>query len=162
MTGFIAQLIGIGVTMMLRLVVLVLLRKFLLAVYYRKKVGVTNCIFVLLECWNIALSSGFLVVRSAVIFLIAIFYIGRIDTPFLAPGVGEIGDLVLDSSPVSYRKDLLSHEVRARRDLLIVIMRHPIVSSHRASYVSIISSGPSTPIPRTASGSVPAQVATRE
>lgn len=118
-TGFIAQLIGIGVTMMLRLVVLVLLRKFLLAVYYRKKVGVTNCIFVLLECWNIALSSGFLVVRSAVIFLIAIFYVGRIDTPFLAPGVGEIGSFILDSSPVSYRKDLLAHEVRVRSDSLI-------------------------------------------
>lgn len=37
-------------------------------------------------------------------------YVGRIDTPFLAPGVGRLGDLELDGYPAIFMKDILSHE----------------------------------------------------
>jgi hypothetical protein len=100
-TGFVAQLIGIAVTLGAKMLVLVLLRRFLMVVFYRKKIALTNIVFVFLECWNIALSTGFLVVRTCLIFGVAIFYLGRIDTPFLAPGVGQFGKVSLDKvSPV--------------------------------------------------------------
>ena len=44
-------------------------------------------------------------------------FIARIDTPFLAPGVGRIAGVELDSYPVSFRKDLLLHEAH----------RHPYI-----------------------------------
>ena len=47
----------------------------------------------------------------------AALFIARIDTPFLAPGVGRIGKIELDSYPISYRKDLLLHEAH----------RHPYI-----------------------------------
>lgn len=95
-TGFIAQLIGIAVTLGAKLLVLILLRRFLMVAFYRKKIALSNIVFVLLECWNIALSTGFLVARASLIFGVAIFYLGRIDTPFLATGVGQFGNIVLD------------------------------------------------------------------
>jgi hypothetical protein len=137
-TGFVAQLIGIAVTLGVKMLVLVLLRRFLMVVFYRKKIALSNIVFVLLECWNIALSTGFLVARAGLIFGVAIFYLGRIDTPFLAPGVGQFGKVSLDKvgsvlkllirffsltiaganlcfsrflqAPICYRKDLLLHE----------------------------------------------------
>jgi hypothetical protein len=40
----------------------------------------------------------------------AALYVGRIDTPFLAPGVGRVGNFELDGYPVIFVKDILSHE----------------------------------------------------
>lgn len=95
-TGFVAQLIGISVTLLVKVLVLMILRSYLMVVFYRKKVALSNLIFVLLECWNIALSTGFMVARATLVFCIAIFYLGRVDTPFLAQGVGKFGNYSLD------------------------------------------------------------------
>jgi hypothetical protein len=105
-----AQLIGIFTTLILKILVLLALRGVLLAGFYRKKLGPANVLFVLLECWNIVLSTGFVFVRAIIFLLLSIFYLGRIDIPFLAPGVGRLGPIVLDRGPVVYRKDLLLHE----------------------------------------------------
>jgi len=47
----------------------------------------------------------------------AALYVGRIDTPLLAPGIGQVGQLELDSYPSIFLKDVLSHEAH----------RHPYI-----------------------------------
>lgn len=44
------------------------------------------------------------------VLFVAAFCIGRIDKPLLAPGVGKIGRLDLDSYPTIFLRDLLIHE----------------------------------------------------
>ncbi|KAG7348536.1 hypothetical protein IV203_017241 [Nitzschia inconspicua] len=116
-----AQLIGISVTLIPKIVGILAFRGYAFAGYYRKKVAFANVIFVLLECWNIAITVGFLMVRTVTLFLLAIFYIGRIDTPFLAEEVDKFDFMsdaaYLDRAPVYYRKDLLLHEAH----------RHPYI-----------------------------------
>ena len=49
-------------------------------------------------------------IRMVKLIMISVFYIGRLDTPLFAPGVGHIGPVLLDSHHVQFRKDLLLHE----------------------------------------------------
>jgi hypothetical protein len=73
--------------------------------------------FTILEVWNIALTLGFVFIRSVKLIVISVFYIARIDTPFLARGVGRFGPVELDSVAISFVKDILIHE--AHRHMLI-------------------------------------------
>ena len=66
--------------------------------------------FVLQEVWNIALSAGFVFTRVLKISIISAFFVARIDTPFLADGVGRVGPVDLDGIELCFRKDLLLHE----------------------------------------------------
>lgn len=47
----------------------------------------------------------------------AALFVGRIDTPFLADGVGRVGPVELDNYPNIFLKDVLSHEAH----------RHPFI-----------------------------------
>jgi hypothetical protein len=55
----------------------------------------------------------------------ACLFIGRIDTPFLAPGVGRLGGLELDNYPTVFMKDLLQHEAH----------RHPYIEMIGVMYL---------------------------
>lgn len=67
---------------------------------------------------NFALSAGYVFVRMVKLLVIAGINIGRIDRPFLAPGVGRLGGKIeLDNYPMVHTKDLLSHEAH----------RHPYI-----------------------------------
>jgi hypothetical protein len=55
--------------------------------------------------------------RTVQLLMVTAFYLGRLDTPVLAPGVGQVGPLVLDSYPIIFRKDLLLHDAH----------RHPYI-----------------------------------
>lgn len=79
----------------------------------------------LLECWNIGLSSGIMLVRAIKLVLITVCYLGRLDTPLLADGVGLIGPIQLDSFPISFRKDLLQHDAH----------RHPYIERLATMYM---------------------------
>lgn len=70
-----------------------------------------------LEWTNFALSAGFIFVRMIKLLLAAAACIGRINRPFLAPGVGRFGPIELDSYPTIHTKDILSHEAH----------RHPYI-----------------------------------
>jgi hypothetical protein len=48
-----------------------------------------------------------MLVRMLKIVLIGAFFVGRLDTPLFAPGVGNIGPVRIDSHPIQFRKDLL-------------------------------------------------------
>jgi hypothetical protein len=73
----IAQLIGIMVTLIPKIVGILIFRGYAFAGFYRKKVAFANVVFLLLECWNVAITVGFLLIRSILLFLLAIFYIGE-------------------------------------------------------------------------------------
>jgi hypothetical protein len=51
-----------------------------------------------------------MLLRFVKIMVVSAFYVGRLDTPLFAPGVGCFGPIVLDSHPIEFRKDLLIHE----------------------------------------------------
>lgn len=78
--------------------------------FYRRRPGWANLYHVLWECAWIALSILFVVLRAVKLTIVAALQIGRIDVPFLAEGVGEIGGLQLDRFPTIFRQDILVHE----------------------------------------------------
>ena len=105
-----------GATIGLKVVVMMLLRSTFYSGYYRKKPAASNIMNVILECWSLGLSIGTVTTRFAQLLVVTAFYVGRIDTPMLAPGVGDIMGAPLDPAPDAFKKDLLIHEaVRSLR-----------------------------------------------
>lgn len=78
--------------------------------FYRKKPGAANVYFLAMEWANFALTAGFVFVRLIKILIVAGLSVGRIDTRFLAQGVGELGPLELDPFPTIHMRDIMSHE----------------------------------------------------
>jgi hypothetical protein len=64
-------------------------------------------------------------VRLVKLIMISAFYIGRLDTPLFAPGVGMIGPMHLDARPIQFRKDLLVHDAH----------RHPYIERLAVIYM---------------------------
>ena len=79
--------------------------------FYRERPGAANLSLLMLEWANLALSVGFVFLRMVKLLVVAGACIGKIDTPFLAPGIGCIGPIELDNYPTVHTKDILSHEV---------------------------------------------------
>ena len=86
-----AQIAGIAVTLVAKILVLLVLRRFLFSGFFRKQPAAANVLLVVLECWSLALTAGTMLARLVKFMLITGFYIARIDTPMLVDGVGSIG-----------------------------------------------------------------------
>jgi hypothetical protein len=93
--------------------------------FYRKRPLSANISLLALEWANFTLSVGFVFLRVIKLMLAAGLFIGRIDTPFLAPRVGNIGNFELDGYPTIFLKDLLSHEAH----------RHPYIEQLGVMYL---------------------------
>mmetsp|Transcript_5580 Transcript_5580/g.11450 ORF Transcript_5580/g.11450 Transcript_5580/m.11450 type:complete len:192 (-) Transcript_5580:578-1153(-) len=78
--------------------------------FYRKRPAAANIYFLAMEWANFALSAGFVFVRMVQLMVAAAMNVGRIDAPFLAPGVGEIGPVDLDPFPTVHLRDILATE----------------------------------------------------
>lgn len=76
--GILANVIGILVTLIPKIIGILVFRGYAFAGFYRKKVAFANVVFLLLECWNVAITIGFLLLRTVFLFLLAIFYIGKL------------------------------------------------------------------------------------
>lgn len=98
-------------TLTIKILILTQLRKYFHVGFYRSHPAASNLLGLMLDCWYVGLSSGYMLVRAMQLILVAILNIGRIDRPILADGVMKVGPVILDSYPVSFRKDLLQHEV---------------------------------------------------
>lgn len=112
-----AMLVGWIMSVFVRACALKLLRFSLFAGFYRTNTGRANLISLVLEAWSLSLSFGFILARTIKLILISIFYIGRNDTPLLAPGVGVIRNFPLDNQPTAHFKDILSKDAH----------RHPYI-----------------------------------
>ena len=73
-----------------KIVILMFLRRMLYTGFYRRQPGCANVMLVLLECWSLGLTVGTMLVRFVKLILVTAFYVGRIDTPVLADGVGNV------------------------------------------------------------------------
>ena len=80
--------------------------------FYRERPGIANFCVLALEWANFALSVGFVFARMVKLLVAAGMSIGRIDTPFLAPGVGRIGKYGADAND-GYRSVYLVSHLRA-------------------------------------------------
>ena len=106
----VAQVIGILVTVLLKLLILMCLRKLLFKGMFRVHPASSNVMMLVLEVWSMGLTIGTMLARLIKLIAVCVFYVGRIDTPVFAKGVGEVGPVPIDNYPVQFRKDLLLHE----------------------------------------------------
>ncbi|KAL9190376.1 hypothetical protein ACHAXT_007587 [Thalassiosira profunda] len=105
-----ANVIGIIITMLLKWIALIGFRRKCARAYYRRSVALTNLVGVILESWNLGLTTSYMIFRSIKLLAAATLFIGRVDVPFLSDHACFVGPLELDAYPLMFRKDLLSHE----------------------------------------------------
>jgi hypothetical protein len=110
MAKVIALFVGVLAVAIIRISLLSICRCTMFRAFYRERPFSANISLLALEWANFALSVGFILVRVIKLVISALMFIGRIDTPFLAPKVGQIGPIELDNYPTIFMKDLLQHE----------------------------------------------------
>jgi hypothetical protein len=101
-----AQVIGIVVTVTIKMIACNLYMKYSHAGYYRKKPMSSNLFSIAMETWYLGLTLAFMLSRFVKFLLTIGLYVGRIDRPVLADGLV----LDLDRLPRVYRQNLLSTE----------------------------------------------------
>jgi hypothetical protein len=104
-----ANVVGLIITILIRFILLLFLRKKYFTAFYRRSPAVTNIAGLALECWQIALTVGYTSARSIRLLIASLFYMGRIDVPMLNTDT-KVGPLHVDYYPMVFRKDLLQHE----------------------------------------------------
>jgi hypothetical protein len=92
---------------------------------YRQRPFSANLAYLALEWANFPLSVGFILIRMIKLVIAAFLFIGRIDTPFLAARVGQLGGFELDNYPTVFMKDILQHEAH----------RHPYIETIGVMYL---------------------------
>lgn len=93
--------------------------------YYRRSVGLTNFVGVILESWNLGLTTSYMLLRTFKLLIAATLFIGRVDIPFLSEPACYLGPVELDPYPLMFRKDILSHEAH----------RHPYIERLGVMYM---------------------------
>jgi hypothetical protein len=78
-----------------------------------------------LEWANYVFTTAFILVRMFKLLLVATSSIGKIDRPFLAKGVGQLGPLELDPYPTIHTRDLVAHDAH----------RHPYIETLGLMYL---------------------------
>jgi len=82
---------GSLITVIIKGVLIFTFARFNFAAFYRKRPVICNIVDIGLECWNLALSASFILMRSVKLILITITYLGRIDRHLLDEDVGSMG-----------------------------------------------------------------------
>jgi len=118
-TRILASLIGFSVTFGIRALLLFISRRMFYEGLYRTNPVKAIFTILALECGNVGLAAGFMLVRMFKLMAVAIMYVGRVDTPVLAEGVGAFGPIKLDDTAILFRRDIVAHEAH----------RHPYIES---------------------------------
>jgi len=125
MMKFLAVLIAVLFTVLLKVLAMIFCRRLFSKSLYRIKPRQANVFALIMECVNFALNVLFALVRLIKLVLLAILYVGRVDSRFLAPGIGKFGPLDLDAFPTIFIKDVLQHEAH----------RHPYIELLGSMYL---------------------------
>jgi hypothetical protein len=131
--GVLANLIGLTVSLGIKVIILSIAGEYCFAGYYRKKPALCNIITIVLECWNVAVSVGFIISRSVKLLLTTCVYLGRIDTMLLSKDANKLFSLEIDAYPSAFTTDLLLHEAH----------RHPYIERLGVLYLLKAYSGES-------------------
>lgn len=93
--SIIGNYLGLGVVIVTKIIILQTLRNKFFSAFYRRSPLAANLLMLAMECYTAAISIYFMVVRAVKILIIGAMYIGRIDTPLFADGVGIFGPIEL-------------------------------------------------------------------
>ena len=124
-------LIGVLTTLAVKILVSLFLNKYTFVGFYRKIPVLANIANVAFECWHLAATATFMLMRAVKLIIIVIFYLGRFDRPILAKGVGDIGPIALDNYPNIFAKDLLAIDAH----------RHPYIERLGMMYLMKLKHG---------------------
>ena len=91
--SLIGNYLGLGLVIITKVLILKSLQTKFFAAFYRKNPMAANIVTLAVECYSAAISIYFMVVRAIKVLVIGAMYIGRIDTPLFADGVGVFGPL---------------------------------------------------------------------
>lgn len=91
--NLIGNYLGLGFVIITKVLILKSLQTKFFAAFYRKNPMAANIVTLAVECYSAAISIYFMVVRAIKVLVIGAMYIGRIDTPLFADGVGVFGPL---------------------------------------------------------------------
>jgi len=133
MLNLLGYIIGVISTVLLRTVLGIFLLSSTYSGFYRKRVNQANIVSIAIECAMVGLGVLAAVSRSVTIALVSIFYIGRLDTPLLAPGV-SLGPLK-DIHPINFRKDLLIEEAHRHPYLEMMGKLYIMKLSYRKNFI---------------------------
>ncbi len=121
----VALLIGISLVVLVRAL---FARKCRLSFYrgfYRTKPLAANLLALLNLCLNFALSTATVLIRMTKLIFLAVLYIGRIDTPFVADKVGDFYWFHLEGYNLWFVTDVLAVEAH----------RHPFIETLGSMYL---------------------------
>ncbi|KAL7565524.1 hypothetical protein ACA910_003805 [Epithemia clementina (nom. ined.)] len=130
MVSLTAWILGLGVTILLRMVLTGACRKAQYRAYYRIKPAGARITSLALECWYIGVAVSILIARISQFVAAAVFWVGRIDAPYLSEDVVLFG-YGFDMVPSHYCKDLLVHEAH----------RHPYIERLTQMYLMMLRHG---------------------
>lgn len=120
-----SSMVGALTTILVKWLVLIAFRMKNQKAFYRKSVIKANIVGVILQAWNLGLTSAFVLWRAIKLFLAAQMFIGRIDVFFLSDRASSIGFLDYDLFPIIFQKDILLKESH----------RHPYLERLGAMYL---------------------------
>lgn len=115
---------GLGITCGAKMALTMCCRSRAQSALYRKRPNEANYASLALEAWHIGLGGGVMLGRLCQILLAAAFWIGRVDTPFLATGV-EVFGYKFDTVSQFYVADTMMHEAH----------RHPFMERLSSMYL---------------------------